>query len=821
MKRTASYYICLTLLVGMSACSTTRNIPEDEKLYRGIAELCYDKPSTTEPQTQEGVITALAGAYNTVEGLLSGDAQARRRISSLNEKELKDSIKKANQQDKEAYNNARTEVESVLEYAPNGSLMGSSYATHPLPVRLWLYNQYVNSTSKFGQWVFNHFATTPVFTSTVNPRMRTIVAQNTLKNFGYFRGQVSFDTISMRNPKKERISYYVDPGELFHLDSIAYIHFPTELDSIIQAQQWASELKKGEPFSVLKLDKERSRLTKHLRDNGYYYYRNDYITYRADTLQVPEKVQLQVTPSPTAPMLALKKYYLGETRVNLYKQDNYVLKDSVTRRSFTFAHNGDEKKPALRLGALLPFILHRNGDLYKQSVQELTQEKIASMGIFSSVRINYEPRDTTAANDTLDVTISAVLDKPYDTEFQGKVTAKSNGQVGPGVSFSMSKYNAFRAAETLTFQAWGSYEWQTGADLHGDRSLINSYEYGINTTLTYPRIMLYKIGSWLNRKRVSSTSYMIHARWLNRANYFGRVTIGAGMNFTLQKGRNIKHEFSPLKVDYDLLLNRTATFDSIVSANPALYVSMRNQFIPSMEYNFSWQSTRHHQRTLKVNVKEAGNVTSLIYAMAGNALTKSGKELLGVPFAQYIKASSQYTHLFPVTRKSRLATRVFLGAIYSFGNSKSAPYSDLFSIGGANSIRAFSIRSFGPGAYHPATSNYSYIDQMGDLKFEANIEYRFPLVANLYGATFLDAGNVWLIRENEHQPNGELKWNRLGKDIALGTGFGLRYDLDLLVLRVDVGIGIHAPYATGKSGYYNMPKFSKSLGYHLAVGYPF
>lgn len=248
---------------------------------------------------------------------------------------------------------------------------------------------------------------------------------------------------------------------------------------------------------------------------------------------------------------------------------------------------------------------------------------------------------------------------------------------------------------------------------------------------------------------------------------------------------------------------------------------MRDQFVPSMEYTYTWTSKRHHPRTLRVSVKEAGNLTSLVYAACGQDLGEKGKRLLGVPFAQYIRLSAQYTHRFPLTRRSSLAARVMGGVAYSYGNAVIAPYSDLFTVGGACSVRAFSVRSIGPGRHHPQDSRYSYVDQAGDMKLEANVEYRFPIVGKLYGATFLDAGNVWLLRRTAGMEEGQFSLRHLGRDIALGTGAGLRYDLDFLVIRFDVGVGIHAPYSTGRSGYYNMPRFSRSLGYHLAIGYPF
>jgi outer membrane protein assembly factor BamA len=177
---------------------------------------------------------------------------------------------------------------------------------------------------------------------------------------------------------------------------------------------------------------------------------------------------------------------------------------------------------------------------------------------------------------------------------------------------------------------------------------------------------------------------------------------------------------------------------------------------------------------------------------------------------------------FNFSEKTQIATRIFAGVIKSYGNSTTAPYSEQFYIGGANSIRAYTVRTIGPGSYHSGKdSKYSYIDQTGDLKLEANVEYRFPLIAGLYGATFLDAGNIWLMKEDPARPGGKFEFKNLGRETAVGTGLGLRYDLDFLILRLDWGIALHAPYDTGKGGYFNIPRYKDAMGLHFAVGYPF
>ena len=832
--RTARRVIPLLLCLLLTGCSLTKHLPEGETLYRGIKGIDYSPfPASSKGEEQEGVITALADAYTTVEGLLTGEASLQPSREEV-EKAVRDSMRRASQKDREAYAAAKEEVEAVLSYAPNGAFMGSSSVTHPFPIKLLIYNRYAGAEHRFGRWMFNHFAGSPVLMSTVNPRLRASVAKNTLRSRGYFRAQTGYEVlVNPRDTLKRRVRYAIHPGPVYHLDSIAYMSFPPQADSIIRGTAGASVLHRGDPFSVVTLEEERTRIVSALREQGYYYQRNEHVAFRADTLQSPMMVQLRVQPSPTAPGEAMRPYYIGNTRVNIYKYGDRQIVDSLTMRggmSFGYSRPLTRNEAAtsprkgvkdflLRPRAVWHAMLLRRGDLYRQSLGDLMQEGLASTNVFSSLRVNYVPRED--QSDTLDIVVGATLDKPYDAEFQGNVTGKTGGQVGPGASFSFSKHNAFKAAETLTFKLWGSYEWQTGANVETKSSLLNSYEYGFSGSLVYPRFRFFGIGRRLNRKFVSTTGLDLQARWQNRAGFFGRVSWSGGVSYTLRRKLRTGHEFSPLTISYDQLLYSTERFDSIVAANPALYVSMRDQFVPSMSYTFSWTGSPKRPSSLSVSVKEASALLSSLYAIGGRPYGEEGKRLLGVPFAQFVKGTVQYTRQLPLTGRSLLAMRAFGGIVYSYGNAKAAPYGELFSAGGANDIRAFGMRTIGPGAYHPVKSQYSYVDQMGDLKLEANVEYRFPIVGQLQGAAFLDAGNVWLLRESESQQGGKLSFRNLGKQIALGTGAGLRYDLGFLVLRFDLGIGIHAPYDTGKGGYYNMKSFGRSLGYHFAVGYPF
>ncbi len=824
-------YVALLLFCGwlLSGCSTTKNLPEGEVLYTGIKEIDYGQKSKKkkkkqkEQATQEGVITSFADAYKAVDELLTQrDLSALKRPVELTD-EQKDSIEEVRRIEEEAYQTAKEEVDAALAYAPNNSLFGSSSLRIPFPSGLWIYNATVGKKSRFAKWIFDTFAATPVLISTVNPKTRALVAQNTLRNYGYFNGTVDYEILPEKNPRKAKISYTVRPRNLFRLDSIAYLHFPAQGDSLIQRTMRRRTLFKGDPFSVVNLDAERTRISELFRNSGYYFYKPEYITFRADTLQRPGFVQLQVVPAEGIPPAANKRYYLGKTTIRMFGTDSYALTDTLKFRDYTIYYNGGEKgRLPLRFGALRRNMFYRKGMLYRQNIMSFVQQQLSGMDVFSTVNLKYVPRDTTATNDTLDIEITGMLDKPYDGEFTTKVTSKSNGQIGPGLSFSMSKRNAFRGAEKLKFEVHGSYEWQTNSTVRGRSSVINSYEYGTSLSLDYPRL-IFPGARKFSRRAQTSTSFVLDATWMNRANYFGMVSLSARAAYTYQARPTIKHEFVPFRLDYDELLSTTPTFDSIMNVNQALYVSMRDQFVPSMRYTFTYSSPRRarNPRTFIFEVKESGNVTSGIFAAFGKPFNQKDKKLFNVPFAQYVRLLAEYREEFRLTPRTSIATRIGTGVIFSYGNSTAAPYNDLFSVGGANSIRAFSVRGVGPGSYIPGASEYSYIDQMGDFKIELNAEYRFPIVSLLSGAVFLDAGNVWLLDADPNRPGGTFDISRIGKDLALGTGFGIRCDLDFLVLRFDIGVGLHAPYDTGKSGYYNMPKFKDSLGYHFAVGYPF
>ncbi len=755
------------------SCSTTKNLPEGEKLYVGINK------------------TTINNEDKTVAGI-----------------------------------NALTEVEAAIAYPPNNSILGSSSLRFPLPFGLWVYNDFVKYQDKkgLGHFIFKKMATEPVLLSKVNPATRVKVATNLLHDYGFFNGNVSYSIDTLKNKKKVKINYTINMERPYFLDSVKYINFPHKADSLILATYNQRLLKAGNNFSVIDLENERQRLSTLFRNNGYFYFRSDFITYRADTIQRPGFVNLHVLPQPGLPAMVTRTYKIGKTSVYMTGYKNEAPTDSIEFDGIKIFYAG--KHPGLRPEVLRKRLLFKEGIPYSQRWHTYTQEALARLGVFKYTEFRYIPKDTLPGCDTLNVRVNTMFDLPYDGELEFNVTSKSTEQTGPGAVFNLTRRNFMRTGAKLAFQLKGSYEWQTGGSGMSDGAKMNSYELGTTLSLEYPRLIL----PWQKNRMdkflfPSHTTYKLYIDQLNRAKFFKMLSFGGTISYDFQPKRTWKHTITPLRLTYNTLQSTTARFDSITATNKSLAVSLGNQFIPAMSYEVTYDNAPLKKRNnlwWNSSFTSSGNLMSVIYAACGKGFKETDKKLLNSPYAQFLKLTSEIRTLFKVGEKQHIATRLMGGIIYSYGNMSVAPYSEQFYIGGANSIRAFTVRSLGPGSFHPNADNrYGYIDETGDIKMEANVEYRFPILGSLYGATFLDAGNVWLLKKAEDRPGGELTMRNLGKTIALGTGVGLRYDFTFLVIRLDLGIALHAPYDTGKKGYYNIPNFKDGLGLHFAIGYPF
>lgn len=822
-------YIIYIAAISLVACTPTECIPEGEQLYLGIKDIRFarDKEgrSRTEEDGQQGVIASIADAYGTVQGLISGtqttpagtDGTGNKRRSELSREEraLLDSHKKAEQ---EAFATAKEEIEAALAYEPNASFFGSSRYAKPWKFGLWVYGKYADSGTRFGRWMFKKFGEQPVLISNVAPQTRSKIATNVLRDYGYFRGKVGYDLAEGKNRKAARINYSVITGPVFHLDSIEYCSFGSAADSLLAAGRKSRQLKSGDAFSAISLNDERMRIDNIMRENGYYYWSPAYTAFLADTVAVPGRVQLRVQPAAGIPEVAHHPWYMGQTHINIRDQKNSPLDHEMAgRRGNTFYAWSGEKIPA-KTRLWRSAVNHRKGRPYRLSDQTSTITKLSALGILSSMDVSYVPRDTTASCDTLDVYVNAVMGKPYDSSFEVNATLKSSQQLGPGVRYELAKRNAFRGGETVAWDIFGSYEWQLGRRNSHTGGIFNSYELGTSFSIDIPRFAF----PFISKRRLrfpASTRFSLETDWKNRSGYFQMLDFGAGITYNWTK-RNLRHQWDFLDLDYYRLNHTTAAFEEIMNANPAIYASMRNIFVPSMGYSLTYVPS-NNRFWAQWTLKESGNLCDGLHCTFYPHHPKdTPRTILGSHFAQFVKTTAEVHYSRPITENLSLATRAFAGIIYNYGGNEAAPYAEQFYIGGANSVRAFTVRTAGPGSYRTDNPKYAYIDQTGDFKLEANAELRARLVGNLHGAVFLDAGNVWLMKRDPLRPGGELSLPNMRR-IALGTGLGIRYDLDFLVLRFDIGMGLHAPYETRRSGFYNFERFRHGVAYHFAIGYPF
>ena len=718
------------------------------------------------------------------------------------------------------------DLKKTINVAPNNPLpykIMSPYWRSPLPIGLWVYNNWNDSAKGIKGWLYRKLVEQPVLISDVRPEVRVKMLEEILDQNGYFGSTATYSLIpDKKNDKKAKIEYDLDVSRPYPIDSIIYLSNDSLpicnfIDSLARKSDY---LVKGERFCVDSLSAERTRITNRLRNRGYYYFRPEYIQFLADSSITPKKIALKLTLADNTPKDALVQYRVGNVYTTVERQSNR--KPGTPDTLHTDRGELIVMRPArLRKNLVPSCITFRKGRLFSVRDMDRTQTRLSRLGIFGAIQVQPVPADSSAFSDPrLDVYITCKFDRPLEASIEVNATSKSNSYLGPGLILGLTNYNIFGGAEKLSVQFNADYEWQTG---HDRSSVFNSYEFGLTATLAFPRLLAPKFIPRRHRD-LNWTNVSLNASILNRPHYFKIAQFNAGFSYEWRSFRNVLNQLTLFKLSYTKLMATTHDFDSIMAQNPAIALSFQSQFIPQMNYTYTLDKFLERERingiNLQVSVTEAGNIFSGIWRACG---VKGEKRLFGTPFSQFVKGQAQLVYSRRLIRGSDqwLVSRVLIGAEHAYGNSREVPYTEQFYIGGANSIRAFTVRSLGPGSYRaPRDQVNGYFDQTGTFKFEINTEYRFPIVSVLHGAVFLDAGNVWLLRNDPSRPGGQLKGSTFLRDLALGTGVGLRVDLGMIVVRGDLGYGLHAPYDMGTPHYFNIA-FKNAFAFHLAIGYPF
>ncbi len=780
--------ICLICVSVLSSCSVTSSIGEDETYYTGMKKTVYNTPDPKDPH----------------------------------------------------FLNTKEEIDAALACAPSSALFGSSTVRSPFPLRVLIYNKYNDSEKGMGKWLNDKFGKAPRLIETVAPDMRSQVAKNILDSKGYFNSKVSYKIIP-DGKKKAKVAYEITTDSVYAFDSISVEGFKPHIASLIRESADYSNLKKSAPFDVATLEKSREQALETLRDSGYYFFRTEYINYLADSVSVPGKILLKIVPSQELPDSANHQWYIGKINIAFRNYSRQPLTDTLATRRFTMMWQG--KRPLNPL-SVMHDIKFRQNDIYDDDKIVESQNNLAQSELFTTTSFNFRPRTTNQYCDTLDANINCIFDKPYDASVEAAVTGNSSSRVGPALKVGLTRKNLFHGGEKITGSLFGSYEWQTKHTAGDGGSALNSYEFGADITLELPRIetpwgLFEKINSNASHRRSHrshrrrypygrTTAISVTYDVLKRPTFFRLHTFTAALKYNWRTSETSAHQFIPLSVDFTRLNNRTAKFDSIQQQNPILYRSLTDHFIPKMEYTYTYTSPAETPAPIywRLTLSEAGNISAACYSIFGKDWNEKDKTMFRNPFSQFVRAESDLTKTWfigskRILRNSESASLVWhlnIGAAYSYGNSYagSLPYNEMFYVGGANSLRAFTIRSVGPGAQPMEESSNGYFDRVGTIKFETALEYRFPIVGHFGGAMFAEAGNVW-----NTEGDYAFHFKNTLKELATDVGIGLRYDLTFLVLRLDWGVALHLPYETSKSSYFNVDDFSKANGLHLAIGYPF
>ncbi|MBD5290495.1 MAG: BamA/TamA family outer membrane protein [Bacteroides sp.] len=714
-----------------------------------------------------------------------------------------------------------SEIIKAVDVKPNNAIpFIQPYRRFPFPLGLWVYNAKGDSAKGLIRWFANQMISTPVLISDVRPESRVKAIETILDNNGFFRSKASFKLQPKKNPKIANVIYDIDVADPYLIDSIIYLNGKSSESRFIDSvARKSSYLVKGERFCIDSLADVRINIANAMRNRGYYYFKPDYIEFLADTLITPQRVALKLVLADNMPDIARRQFRTGNiTTYILRRSTNHPgTPDTIDTRK------GDliVMRPArLRPNMITSAITFREGKLFSVRDMDRTQERLARLGIFGNIQLQAVPADTSSVNPTLDLYITCQFQRSMEASVEANVTSKSNSYLGPGLTLGLTHNNLFGGAERLSIKLTGSYEWQTGT---GHSNLMNSYEFGLQGSLAFPRLLAPKFVRRTNSE-LNWTTINLGADLLNRPAFFKMAEFSTGISYEWNYSRRVTNQFTPFKLTYAKLLSTTHDFDSVMAQNPAVALSFESQFIPAMSYSYNysrWFERAHNNGVnFTLNLMEGGNVFWGLWRLFG---VKGKKTIFGIPFSQFVKAQAQvvYSRRLLAGRDQWLVSRLLVGAEHAYGNSSEVPYAEQFYIGGANSIRAFTVRSLGPGSYRPprAAAN-GYFDQTGSFKLEANCEYRFPIVSILHGALFVDAGNIWLLKKDDLRPGGLLTAKDFWRDVALGTGVGLRVDIGMMVIRGDLGYGLHAPYSTGRPGYFNILPRS-AFAFHLAIGYPF
>ena len=727
-------------------------------------------------------------------------------------------------------NVSKSELQSYLRQVPNHEVLGG------LKLQLWFYNLSGHDSTKWANRWIQRVGTPPVIYDQELTDASVNQLQTALINKGYMNSTVQYDTTM--NLKKRRIDvrYDITLNEPHYIDSIIY-NIPNDtLRQLILADSSSFVLKPGDPFDRTELDMERQGITDRLREKGYFAFNKEYITFTADTAEGQKDVILTLNTMPPYPNSNMDYYHSHEpflvrnvTYVTNYDplvmhgEDSYTAADTVSYHNIKILYDDHYVRPSVieECNFVTP------GELYNSADIDRTYQALGRLGILKFINVEVIPIGRIDGKIWVDAYFLLTKGKSQTVSLSLEGT-NSEGDLGFGVGASYTHRNIAKGSEVLNTKFRASYESLSG-DLSG---LINDNysEYSGEVGITFPKFKFPFLKKDFKQKVLATTEFLTSFNYQERPEYT-RVIAGAGWKYHWSnKRKRTRHTFNLIDVSYIYLPNSQSGFLDDIT-NPLLRYSYEDHFI--MRTGYSYYHTNKRQATpwasgfqrdvytIRAAAETAGNLMYAISNIAGQKRQNDAYEVFGIRYSQYAKVDADFSFTHSMSPRHSVAFHIGAGAAIPYGNATVLPFEKRFYAGGANSVRGWGVRTLGPGSFDATNSVNSFIYQCGDIRLDMNIEYRAKLFWVLELGAFIDAGNIWTIRDYEDQPGGVFKFNEFYKQIALAYGLGLRLDFTYFLLRFDLGMKVHNPARNQERWPIAHPNWSRDATFHFSVGYPF
>ncbi len=702
------------------------------------------------------------------------------------------------------------ELEGVVKPSPNNSILG-------MRPTVALHNaiKAPRHPKGLGNLLKNKIGSAPVYLEQVPLKDINAALVNRLNNRGYFSAKSRYEVKT--KGRTATVTFILDAGIPHRLRYILVGDSTDTLSNRIARTQRASPIKPGDLYDLRALQQERSRVLATLRDTGYFRLGEDDLVFGADTSVGDHQTDVLLHVKPTTSATKLQRYLLGRVRVHgdydaLLPANDTTLIDSV----YYINYLNNYRPPTIMRGVFL-----RPVQWYSERLTVNTSRYLGSFGVFRSTTVNYT--DDSSHIGVLNADVMLVPQKRWSLFSELNAISKSNNFAGPGVRVGFKDRDLFRGAEVFTADLNGRFETQIAGPGKG----TNAYELGMKFGLQIPRIVPFHFLRSA-RSSVPVTRVDFGYGLFRRIGLYGVESFNSSLGYLWHPNNRAWHDLRPLDISYSSLYYSSDEFNAFLDTNAVIRRSFREQFIVGLAYTYTVSTERANMgrsyALFSAGFDEGGNLLSLINR-ANGPRPEDGYLLFGKRFSQFVRFRPEARYYRAIGGKGdQLVARMLVNVAVPYGNSSVVPYVKQFFTGGTNSVRAFPARSVGPGTYvHDATSGV-LIDQVGDIKFEANMEYRFTLKKYFKGAFFADAGNIWLVNDDPERPGGEFHWKYALDELAMGAGFGLRFDPDVIVVRLDVATPLRDPsLPIGDRWVFDHQRthLFDNVVLNIAIGYPF